>query len=266
MGRVEALHSAMEFLKGSIETRDAARAYHQVLHAATIVPHATVQPVKAAIRDVAVLRCAAEADPANKEVYEHRLGEAFGILFDLDTDLPSQLKLSYTKQLNLYMSNNQIETAKRGCRRPDRRRRQKSHVVQATAELLAKVKALHAQLQKSHVVQATAELLAKAKALHTQLQEAKGNAEESRTENDRTKVPELEELLETAEALHREALENREAPGSNEANSSSSSPSSTAEEEDAKAAMSPAVATPESRKESSPLLTKGNPAFIECDR
>merc|ERR1712113_1307875 len=243
MGRVEALHSAMEFLKGSIETRDAARAYHQVLHAATIVPHATVQPVKAAIRDVAVLRCAAEADPANKEVYEHRLGEAFGILFDLDTDLPSQLKLSYTKQLNLYMSNNQIETAKRGCRRPDRRRRQKSHVVQATAELLAK-----------------------AKALHTQLQEAKGNAEESRTENDRTKVPELEELLETAEALRREALESREAPGSNEANSSSSSPSSTAEEEDAKAAMSPAVATPESRKESSPLLTKGNPAFIECDR
>ena len=70
------------------------------------------------------------------------------------------------------MSNDQIETAKRGARRPDRRRRQVSAVVQEAAESSAKVNALQAQLE-----------------------EAKTTADQSNSESDRARVRELEQAL-----------------------------------------------------------------------
>ena len=260
--RVEALDSAVDLLQDSIETRYAVRAYSQVLHAALIgaVPHDAVQPIKAAIRDVAVLRCAAEADPSNKEVYEHRLAEAFGILLGMETDLWSQLKLAYRKQLNFYMSNNQIENAKRGARRPDRRRRE------ATAN--------------TDVVQEAAEQAAKVKALQAQLQDAKNHAEESKSDDDRAKVQALETTLEAAEALQRKTMENmktakntavqhEETIAAVEADASSSAAAGR-DEASPSSSAGPAelVGNELTRKHAarnvrSPRLTAGDPVFIE---
>ena len=251
--RVEALDSAVDFLQDSIETRYAVRAYSQVLHAALIgaVPRDAVQPIKAAIRDVAVLRCAAEADPSKREVYEPRLAEAFGINLETMTNdqivLWSQLKLAYRKQLNFFMSNNQIENAKRGRGPREKRRR---HVTAST-----------------DAVQEAAEQAAKVKALQAQLQDAKNHAEESKSDDDRAKVEALEKTLEAAEALQRKTIENlktakntavqhEETIAAVEADASSSAAAGRDEELTRK---------PVARNVRSPRLTAGDPVFIECD-
>ena len=61
--------------------------------------------VKALMRDIAVHLCAIVADASFKKEYETTLRAAFQQTLAIDCDLWSQLRLSYTKSLNLYPSN-----------------------------------------------------------------------------------------------------------------------------------------------------------------
>ena len=120
------LSRAYECLSKTHSTRGAARAYEELLRVTSVpmddATSAMVKRAKVAIRDVALLRCACEADPLDKEAYFEVLTAAFGALLDSVPNLRSQLKLAYHKVINSHPSKNQLETDKRGSQRAARRR------------------------------------------------------------------------------------------------------------------------------------------------
>ena len=120
------LSRACECLENTHTTRGSARAYEELLRVASVsmddATSAAVKRAKVAIRDVALLWCACEVDPQDKEAYLEALTAAFGALLDSVPNLRSQLKLAYHKVINNHPSKNQFETDRRSSQRPGRRR------------------------------------------------------------------------------------------------------------------------------------------------
>ena len=90
-----------------------AMAYLMLADATNEVEFTQVRTLKAYVRDVIILHCAAQANPSNASEYHRALAYACGPLLRVDDNLWSQLKLSYRKRLNLIVSENQVIALKR---------------------------------------------------------------------------------------------------------------------------------------------------------
>ena len=85
--------------------------------------------MQAEIRDIAVLRCAARWDPYDQYAYEQVFWEAFGYLVHIDGNMWALLKLSYSKQVNCFLSNNKRANLSRKSPRPKRYRWKQDTVI-----------------------------------------------------------------------------------------------------------------------------------------
>ena len=96
-----AFQECIVLLRLSTDVRDAARAYEHFLTAALAreVPRPPLHPVLSAIIDVAILRCAAIANPQSEYMYDRNLADAFALLLGFDEDLWAKLKLKHSELL-----------------------------------------------------------------------------------------------------------------------------------------------------------------------
>ena len=105
------LEAAAHILQEEDQTAvNAARAMAHLMLADTTneVEFTRARKLKAFVRDVIILRCAAQANPSIASDYHWALVWACGPLLLVDDNLWSQLKLSYRKRLNLFVSENQL--------------------------------------------------------------------------------------------------------------------------------------------------------------